>query len=360
MPTSDPNTPVYAIAGNNYLEDRTGRVLLAPTAWSFAYRALGTTNPAVVLQAEVAALQDFVAQVQARNNSAQPGLSSRTSTPNALEGLRGGSGAFNGLTDGFNDLRLEIINTNPVTTNLWLRLDGTVGGDNYQLLSVTNLLATNWTLGEILFSASDGYTDFSPLPMTNAMTFYRAHHADPVMEITNGQYAIEPNPTNNDPGQVGIFYVQNEGSASTDVTVYYSIGGTAQNGVDYSNLTGVVTIPANQSSAEIDIQPLADGLKPNQAIILTLTQNTNYLVDPDYFSATNTLYANPEVYPRARGDTKYPCPNTPFPFDLSLDASDPRSLPLTYFDFNRSGPRDTDNELAAFCYLHTRRIALKA
>ncbi len=120
-PPHDPNTPVYAIAGDNYLEDRTGGELLAPTAWSFAYRALGTTNPAVVLQAEVAALQDFVAQVQARNLSAQAGLSSRTSAPNALEGLQGGGVAFNGLTDGFNDLRLEIINTNPVTTNLWLR-----------------------------------------------------------------------------------------------------------------------------------------------------------------------------------------------------------------------------------------------
>ena len=102
-PPHDPTTPVYGIGGNDYLVDGTGGELLAPTAWSFAYRALGTTNPAVVLQAEVAALQDFVAQVQARNLSAQLGLNSRTSTPNVLEGLQGGGVTFNGL----NGLRLE-------------------------------------------------------------------------------------------------------------------------------------------------------------------------------------------------------------------------------------------------------------
>ncbi len=67
--------PVYAIAGNDYLADATGGQLLAPLAWSYAYRSLGTTNPVVILEAEVAALQAFVAQVQARQLLAQ-------STPN--------------------------------------------------------------------------------------------------------------------------------------------------------------------------------------------------------------------------------------------------------------------------------------
>ena len=162
------------------------------------------------------------------------------------------------------------------------------------------------------------------------MTFYRAHYANPVMKIWNVQDSIEPDPTNNDPGQVGIIYIQNEGWATNDVTVYYQIGGTAQNGIDYSNLTGIATISNGQSSVEIDIQPIADGLKPDQTVILTLTQNTNYLIDPANYSATNTLYANPEVYPTVRGDRVPVCPNTPKTFDLSLDVYDPRGLPLTY------------------------------
>jgi hypothetical protein len=38
---------------------------------------------------------------------------------------------------------------------LGLRAHNTIGGDNYQLLSTTNLLNTNWDLGQILFNASD-------------------------------------------------------------------------------------------------------------------------------------------------------------------------------------------------------------
>ena len=135
-------------------------------------------------------------------------------------------------------------------------------------------------------------------------------------------------PATDDPGQIGIIYVYNDGATADAVTVYYSIGGTAQNGVDYSTLTGVVTIPANQSSAEIDINPIEDGLKPDQTVILTLLQNTNHLIEPAYYSAVNTLYANPEVVPTAYGDTERPCPNTPL--SVTLSAFDPNNLPLTY------------------------------
>jgi hypothetical protein len=227
-----------------------------------------------------------------------------------------------------NGLWIEILNTNGENSNLWLRLHGTVSGDNYQLLSTKNLTHTNWYLGQILFNANDNYTDFSPLPTTNATKFYRAHHANPAMYISSGQYAIEPDSTNSDPGQTGTFYIYNEGSATNDVPVYYHVSGPAQNGVDYSNLTGMVVVPYNQGSAEIDIDPIADGLKPDQSIILTLDQNTNYLIDPAYYSATNTLYANPEVVPTAFGDTEFPCPNASF--NINLNANDPRGRSLTY------------------------------
>ena len=223
---------------------------------------------------------------------------------------------------------LWLENIGQTATNLWWRLHGTVGGDNYQLLSVTNLMNTNWNLGEILFSAPDGLADFSPVPKTSAKTFFRAHHANPVVRILNAQDSREPDSSNNDPGQIGIIYVYNDGATADAVTVYYSIGGTAQNGVDYSTLTGVVTIPANQSSAEIDINPIEDGLKPDQTVILTLLQNTNHLIEPAYYSAVNTLYANPEVVPTAYGDTERPCPNTPL--SVTLSAFDPNNLPLTY------------------------------
>ncbi len=229
-----------------------------------------------------------------------------------------------------NGMWLEAFNE---TTNIGLLLHGTIYEDDYQLFSTTNLLSTNWDLGEILWGADDGETGFTPVPMTNAATFFRAEHANPAMQIWDVQDSQEPNPTNNDPGQVGIVVIQNEDGdhdPTNDIPVYYSIGGTAQNGIDYTNIPGVVTLPVGEYRTYIYINPIADGLKPDQNIILTLMRSTNYLIDPDYHSATNILSANPEVVPTVRGDIKNPCPNAPLAFDLSLDANDPLGLPLTY------------------------------
>src|SRR5688500_16045839 len=46
-------------------------------------------------------------------------------------------------------------------------------------------------------------------------------------------------------------YRSNTPSLVNALTVYYSISGTATNGVDYTTLTGKVTIPAGASSAPI-------------------------------------------------------------------------------------------------------------
>ncbi len=229
-----------------------------------------------------------------------------------------------------NGMWLEFSNEAP---DIGLGLHGTIYEDDYQLLSTTNLENTNWDLGEILWGADDGYTAFTPVPMTNPATFFMAHHANPVMQIWDAQDSEEPNPTNNDPGQVGIIGIQNGDGVhdpTNDIAVYYTIGGTAQNGIDYTNIPGVATLPVGEYQTYIYINPIADGLKPDQTIILTLLQNTNYLIDTDYPSATSILYANPEVVPISRGDTEYPCPNSSWPINLAADASDPLGFPLTY------------------------------
>jgi hypothetical protein len=87
-------------------------------------------------------------------------------------------------------------------------------------------------------------------------------------------------------------------------------------------------VPVSSNYGEVDVDPINDGLKPDQTVILTLTQNTNYLIDPAYYSATNNLLANPEVYPVANGDNEPVCPNASWSF--YLQAQDPRNLPLTY------------------------------
>jgi hypothetical protein len=218
--------------------------------------------------------------------------------------------ATNEVPDGLGGLGFLLFNPN--------------GSFNYQLLSTTSLLNTNWCLGPILYYPNSSGNYFNPVPMTNAMTFFRVHQAAPVMYLQNYQNAIEMNATN-DLGQQGYFYLYNEGGQTNDVPVYYSISGTAQNGIAYSNLTGVVIVSNNVNYAYIYINPLTNGIQPDLSLILTLNQNTNYLIDPNHASDTNTIIANPEVYPVARGDLiQNICPNNPFP--IQLGASDPLGL----------------------------------
>jgi len=42
------------------------------------------------------------------------------------------------------------------------------------------------------------------------------------------------------------------------LVVYYRIGGTASNGVDYQTLPGTVTIPEGAVSALIEVDPIDD------------------------------------------------------------------------------------------------------
>jgi hypothetical protein len=77
------------------------------------------------------------------------------------------------------------------------------------------------------------------------------------------------------------FTINRIGATNDPVTVAYSIGGTATNGVDYVTLPGVVTIPAGQRSAAISIVPIDDGTPDiSSDVILTLTASTN--APPDY------------------------------------------------------------------------------
>ena len=88
----------------------------------------------------------------------------------------------------------------------------------------------------------------------------------------------------------GTFVVSHTGGAEKDLTVMYSIGGTATPGEDYPALPGKVTIPAGTSSAVITVMPAQDK-KPEkpETVILTLTEDPAYEVG-DEKSAILTIW----------------------------------------------------------------------
>ena len=101
---------------------------------------------------------------------------------------------------------------------------------------------------------------------------------DPVaVEGTNQDYWFTPPTTfTNYIGgtNTATFLVLRDGPTNNGLTVSYSIGGSASNGVDYAAIPNQVTIPPGQRYALITILPLADNdssSRPYDTVVLGLT-----------------------------------------------------------------------------------------
>jgi hypothetical protein len=80
-------------------------------------------------------------------------------------------------------------------------------------------------------------------------------------------------PIAKEPSDNGEFtvYRSNSSGSVAPLTVYYSVTGTATNGVDYAKLTGSVVIPGGAASALIPVKVIDDKLKePAETVIVTI------------------------------------------------------------------------------------------
>ena len=67
------------------------------------------------------------------------------------------------------------------------------------------------------------------------------------------------------------FAVRRSGDTNADLTVFYAIGGTASNGVDYVTLPGQVTIAAGHRAVGIEVAPIDDRLPERiETVLLSL------------------------------------------------------------------------------------------
>jgi hypothetical protein len=66
---------------------------------------------------------------------------------------------------------------------------------------------------------------------------------------------------------------------SQPLTVFYTISGSATNGVDYETITNQVIIPANETSADITITPIDDNeVEPVEKVVVTVQGSGGYSV----------------------------------------------------------------------------------
>lgn len=91
--------------------------------------------------------------------------------------------------------------------------------------------------------------------------------------------AAENTPANN--GATFVVDIGNPNTTGGPLSVDYSIGGTAINGTDYANITGTVSIPNGQQTANIVITPVDDPIdEVTETVILTLVAGTGYVLGP--------------------------------------------------------------------------------
>ncbi len=57
---------------------------------------------------------------------------------------------------------------------------------------------------------------------------------------------------------IGVFVVMRTGSTAEDLTAFYSVDGSADEGLDFQALPGYVTIPSGFASAFIVVNPIDD------------------------------------------------------------------------------------------------------
>ncbi|MBW8863702.1 MAG: hypothetical protein JF609_02045 [Verrucomicrobia bacterium] len=96
----------------------------------------------------------------------------------------------------------------------------------------------------------------------------------PVVSVTSTNH-----PTAYEGGGNGEFLFTRTGPTTNDLTVVFTVGGTANNGADYTAITNGVTIPAGQSSAVVSIVPVDDSLiEGDETVIISLTEGNTYRV----------------------------------------------------------------------------------
>jgi len=79
----------------------------------------------------------------------------------------------------------------------------------------------------------------------------------------------------------GVFTISRAGDTSTDLTVNYTLSGTAQNGVDYDFLSGTADIHAGQMSVSVTVLPVDDSdIESNESVAIAVAEGS-YIIGAD-------------------------------------------------------------------------------
>jgi len=108
------------------------------------------------------------------------------------------------------------------------------------------------------------------------------------VRIIRDNYLLDAHePCLNNAGQTGALDIWVQPPIAGTLRIFYSIGGSAQNGVDYTNISNSVLVPGGVGRVQAFIEPYSDNeFELDESVTLTLVGTNRYVVDPDSPSAT--------------------------------------------------------------------------
>ena len=196
-----------------------------------------------------------------------------------------------GLTLTSATLNGSLVSTGTAPTTVSVVWGPTDGGTNLAAWANTNTFTTYLGVGpystNITLPASDT-TYYYTFYATNAGGAVWATPSVPFLAANVTLVATDPTAAENGPTPTGMFAVYRPlAVTSLPVTVNYTIGGTASNGVDYALLSGNVAIPAGATSNTIVISPILDGLSEGaETVVLTLAPGAYVVGSPSNDTVT--------------------------------------------------------------------------
>jgi hypothetical protein len=122
-----------------------------------------------------------------------------------------------------------------------------------------------------LYTDSPSYTDFLRL---DDLIFYGSTTNLPAGVQQLGVYATADAA---EPSTAGAFALRRGGNVGSPLTVNYTLGGTAVNGVDYQTLSGTTNFAAGVTNIVVPIVPIDNNvIDPGKNVVLTLAANAAY------------------------------------------------------------------------------------
>lgn len=173
-----------------------------------------------------------------------------------------------------------------------------VSGSDYSSIGTSVTIPASSTSATITVTPIDDSTDELPETVIVAIstgsdyiagtpgsaTVTIADDDPPTVTITTS----DPNAAEEGPDQGTFTITRTNGDTASDLTVNFTVAGTAVSGSDYNSIGSSVTIPSSSVSATLTVIPIADSINESaETVIVTLDSGSGYVVGSQNSATVN-------------------------------------------------------------------------